>query len=362
MISVFADKTELRKEYRRRFLEKLSNLEETKKCIGARYGKKSADISDKLITKFFDDTLIKTPTSLAKSSSEEKIPKSAAAILDFIDPNNRTRLDMFFGTNDNRNKQLKLVDKFLLDAIHFEVYATLIETFEIDYETNADAINGKWSEDIKNYDPDMTMKMRILKALNEYKNNFYTQLDLPNAEVRPLFSFDGIKITPLPILSGWLNNGSEFNKKNNLASTVLVSFLAVAMALLILAVLGTTGAALIASSLGIGPIIIIGAGIGFAFGALVLLTIFDGGLINDFDRHWIPVNESRHVGVNDHAKTHSGSYRSMRRSMPAGEVVTEIKEASPPHQRLQKTKLTILADKELPLTVAQNYPFGKSTS
>ncbi|HEN5497217.1 TPA: hypothetical protein U6291_003164, partial [Legionella pneumophila] len=118
MKTIFANKELLYNQYKKMFLEQISDINKLKECIKARYD----------IKELPDEILFKLLTNNHKK------------IYDFIGTHNQNRIRYFFGNFDNfdpRDNQISVLDRFILDSVHFYITSSLLMQLHKEYQENA---------------------------------------------------------------------------------------------------------------------------------------------------------------------------------------------------------------------------------
>ncbi|WP_298624223.1 hypothetical protein [uncultured Legionella sp.] len=216
MTCIFTSKSLLDKEYKQRILQRLSSISQLKQCVSARYDKKT--IADTELIELF-------------SNNHEKICK-------FVGRSNENRIVHFFSQpnkSDPRDKQISLLDRFILDSVHFEVVASLMTQFSNEYAANKKDIDKEWESEIQNH-PDVGLISTDLIIQNEIKNikeRAFADITFPDQKHINLFQLSGKTIIPNErVFSKWyseLNNQS----KNNYTHYILWAALAITLAVFI---------------------------------------------------------------------------------------------------------------------------------
>lgn len=189
MDSIFASKDLLDAEYKRLFLHKLSHLDELKEAIKARYDKK--DIPDELIRQIL--------------SNNHK------AIFDFIGSHNESRIRNFFGVPqfpDDRDSQIRVIDRLILDAVHFDTIATLMIRFSTEYPQDQVNIDKEWQTEIDNIKDleSFTPFLIIQNAIKLNKQRVFGDLVFPGKQSNvTLFYLKSNSIVPNgTVFTNWL--------------------------------------------------------------------------------------------------------------------------------------------------------------
>ena len=259
MISIFTDRALLYQEYKSLFLDKLSNHKKVKQCIKSRYGIKKID----------DDEFRRIFTNNHK------------CIYEFIGPRSDNRIRNFFGGSgpgDIRDDQVRLVDRFILDSIHFEIMATLIIQLIKDYPGNEEAINKSWAAELDiSTDSALDSLPRIAIIEHIMKNqikNVFSDLMLPELKRVDLFRVNKNRIIPNEyVFSKWLPASQP--PKKYLFNIIFFSMITAAVA---------CGAFAIAAGLGTLsiPILILLVIIPIIFGLVIGVALYnkEGALRN----------------------------------------------------------------------------------
>ncbi|KTD60945.1 hypothetical protein [Legionella shakespearei] len=224
MNSIFASKALLDAEYKRLFLNKLSHLDELKEAIKARYDKK--DISDETLRKIL--------------SNNHK------AIFDFIGSHNESRIRNFFGVPqfpDDRDSKIRVADRLILDAVHFDIIATLMIRFATEYSQDQVNIDKEWQTEIDAiHELELiTPFLTIQNAIKLNKQRVFCDLVFPEQQSNiTLFYLKGNSVIPNGnIFTNWLPK----EKSNQLKTTLLyISAALVAGGCMILPLIFTAGA------------------------------------------------------------------------------------------------------------------------
>jgi hypothetical protein len=210
MNSIFASKDLLDAEYKRLFLSKLSHLDELKESIKVRYDKK--DISDACIRQIL--------------SNNHK------AIFDFIGSHNESRIRHFFGVPqfpDDRDTNIRVADRLILDAIHFDIILELMIRFGTEYSQDQINIDKEWFTEISTT-PDLeliTPFIAIQNAIKLNKQRVFIDLVFPEHQSNmTLFRLKGNSVIPDGnIFTNWLPK-----EEPNHLKTILLSIAAALVA------------------------------------------------------------------------------------------------------------------------------------
>ena len=244
MPSIFADKNLLQKEYKRLFLDNFTNLNKIKECLSGRYNKKA--ISDEALKKLF--------------TNNHKV------IYDFVGLSNELRITYFFGDleeHDSRDSQIRLIDRLVLDSIHFEVMTALFTRLNNEYASDQIEINRTWQTEIDEHahlgQIESIFIMQNILKLN--KKMFYEDLIFPMKSPVALFSLNKTVVIPnKDIFKQWTPKTDSLS--NSQYTRSLLFLLLIAALLVTPFILGTAFGLLSAA---------IGAGICFLIVSLVTL-------------------------------------------------------------------------------------------
>lgn len=238
MDCIFTSKALLDKEYKRLFLERISNYSQLKDCISGRFNKK-------IITDAEFDALI---------SDNHK------TIYDFIGSSNENRIRHFFGSankTDIRDNQIRLIDRLILDSVHFDLINSLMLQFTNEYSAHQLDIDKEWAVEIQNHDgvgiiPNFFI---IQNAIKYNKSRVFEDLAFPVQKPVELFKLTGQQVIPnKQVFKQWLpelNNQSTGNYTNYILLAIIATALALIIPLIYLAIAGGTaglGAAIATTS------------------------------------------------------------------------------------------------------------------
>lgn len=234
MTTIFTHRELIDKEYKRLFLDRISNVKKLKECIKARYDKK--ELSDEIFYKLF--------------SNNHK------QIYDFIGPHNENRIRHFFGDFDNfdpRDNQITVLDRFILDSIHFDVIGTLLVQFYEEYNNNQKEIDKSWQQEIQAYAhlgpiPNQTIITNLIKS---NKDQVFNDLEFPIHKNVQLFRLkkSSIELNAqvfihwLPKVNNATDSKSSFLHNNTILYSIVAGIATVALAIIIAPFLFSTGAA-----------------------------------------------------------------------------------------------------------------------
>jgi hypothetical protein len=235
MECIFTNKALLDKEYKRLFLERISNYSQLKDCVSGRYNKKI--ITDAELGTLFSD--------------------NHKTIYDFIGSSNENRIRYFFGTAnkiDIRDNQTRLIDRLILDSVHFDVINNLMLQFSNEYNAHQKSIDKEWEAEIQSHDglgiiPTLFI---IQNAIKHNKSRVFEDLVFPVQNPVELFKLTRQNIIPdAQIFKKWI---PELNKqpKSNYTYYILFAGIAATLALFIpliyLAIAGSTAGLGVASA------------------------------------------------------------------------------------------------------------------
>lgn len=238
MECIFTNKTLLDKEYKRLFLERISNCLQLKDCISGRFNKKI--ITDAEFGTLFSD--------------------NHKTIYDFIGSSNENRIRHFFGSankTDIRDNQIRLIDRLILDSVHFDVINSLMQQFSNEYSAHQLDIDKEWSVEIQNHDgvgsiPNIFI---IQNAIKYNKSRVFADLAFPVQKPVELFKLKDHKvITNTQVFKQWLlelNNKSTGNYTNYILLALIATVLVFIIPLIYLAIVGSTtglGATIVTTS------------------------------------------------------------------------------------------------------------------
>lgn len=246
MNSIFANKSLLDAEYKRLFLKKLTHIEELKESIRARYDKKT--VSDETIRQIL--------------SNNHKV------IYEFIGAHNESRIRHFFADfqkQDNRDNQIRIADRFILDCIHFDVIFILMTRFATEYSTDQADIDKEWNNEIQSAKELGAIPpfLIIQNAIKLNKERVFNELVFPDDQRVTLFQLKKNSVIPdRAVFINWLSESNQ--KSNGLRNTLLYLSAAVVASLCMMLpfIFGTpeamilTGASMIANLTAILPAII----------------------------------------------------------------------------------------------------------
>ena len=213
MACIFSNKTLLETEYKRLFLEKLSTLTKLKECLAARYDKKE----------------------LTDAEVKGLLSNNHKKIYDFIGRSNENRLRHFFGhsaQNDLRDAQIRLIDRLILDSIHFEVINMLMLQFANEYSDNKTKIDQEWHNEIQAHEKlgSLPIKLIIQNAIKSIKNNVFKDLVFPENKSVALFHLKGQSVSPNEhVFINWLsqsNYKSQIKLNHSIYAVVAAALIA----------------------------------------------------------------------------------------------------------------------------------------
>ncbi|MBL7479275.1 hypothetical protein [Legionella bononiensis] len=213
MACIFTNKPLLEKEYKRLFLEKLSTLTKLKECLSARYDKK--EITD--------------------AELKGVLSNNHKKIYDFIGRSNENRLRYFFGhsaQSDLRDAQIRLIDRLILDSIHFEVINMLMLQFDNEYSNNLTEIEKEWHNELHDHAQlgPLPNKLIIQNAIKSIKNSVFKDLVFPENKSVALFHVNGQSIIPNKhVFINWLsqsNTKSPIKAEHSIYAVVAAALIA----------------------------------------------------------------------------------------------------------------------------------------
>ncbi|KTD50842.1 hypothetical protein [Legionella quateirensis] len=213
MACIFTNKPLLENEYKRLFLEKLSTLPKLKECLSARYDKK--EITDTELKGLF-------------SNNHKKI-------FDFIGRSNENRLRHFFGhsaQSDFRDAQIRLIDRLILDSIHFEIINMLMLQFANEYTDNQTEIEKEWQNELEDHAKlgSLPKIVIIQNAIKSIKNNVFKDLVFPENKSVALFHLKGQNVSPNEyVFINWLslsNTKSQVKTDHSIYAIVAAALIA----------------------------------------------------------------------------------------------------------------------------------------
>ncbi|KTD38481.1 hypothetical protein Lmor_0302 [Legionella moravica] len=198
MTCIFTDRLLLDQEYKRLFLEKLSSKAKLKECLSARYDKK--EITDAEL----DGILL---------NNHKKI-------YDFIGKSNEHRVRYFFGSEthiDLRDSQVRLIDRVILDSIHFEVINRLILRFIDEYSNNQTDIHEEWDQEVQSHEERNSLPIMLIiqNAIKANKIRVFNDLVFPAKKTVALLQLKGQNITPNKhLFTNWLSPSKAPSRMN----------------------------------------------------------------------------------------------------------------------------------------------------
>ncbi|HBD7051585.1 TPA: hypothetical protein KKW36_000520 [Legionella pneumophila] len=193
MKTIFANKELLYNQYKKMFLEQISDINKLKECIKARYD----------IKELPDEILFKLLTNNHKK------------IYDFIGTHNQNRIRYFFGNFDNfdpRDNQISVLDRFILDSVHFYITSSLLMQLHKEYQENAMEIDKAWQKEIQahaHFGPLPTIAI-IGNLIKSNKNHVFKDLQFPANKNIQLFQLNKLSIKLNDqVFAFWLPKASE---------------------------------------------------------------------------------------------------------------------------------------------------------
>ncbi|HAZ7573197.1 hypothetical protein OQJ02_06900 [Legionella sp. PATHC032] len=252
MKTIFANKELLYNQYKKMFLEQISDISKLKECIKARYD----------IKELPDEIFFKLLTNNHKK------------IYDFIGTHNQNRIRYFFGNFDNfdpRDNQISVLDRFILDSIHFYITSSLLMQLHKEYQENAMEIDKAWQKEIQAHahlGPLPTTAV-IANSIKANKNRVFKDLQfLPNKNTQ-LFQLNKLSIKLNDqVFALWLPKASEaqVSLTNFTRNTILVciaattAILAIGVSLFVFSTSSAAGLAVISNPVSLGIMIALLAG------------------------------------------------------------------------------------------------------
>ncbi|HAT8179929.1 TPA: hypothetical protein JA361_10795 [Legionella pneumophila] len=258
MTTIFANKELLYNEYKKLFLEQISDISKLKECVKARYDLK--DLNDEIFIRLL-------------SNNHKKI-------YDFIGHHNQNRIRYFFGNFDNfdpRDNQITVLDRFILDSIHFYITSSLLMQLHKEYHGNEKEIDKAWQKEIKAHahlGPIPTIAI-ISNSIKSNKNRIFKDLQFPANKNIQLFQLNksSIKLND-QVFAHWLPTTSEaqvslsnFTRNIILVCIAAATILALGVSLFLLSASPAAGLAVISNPLSLGITL------GFLAGATLALGI-----------------------------------------------------------------------------------------
>lgn len=297
MANIFVDKNLLDQEYKKLFLDRLFSTSRLQECINSRYDKKA----------------ITSETIRAILSNNHK------AIFDFIGTENENRIRFFFGTNqkkDKRDNQIRLIDRFILDCIHFDVISSLMMQFSNEYSKNQNEIDKAWQAEInlaRSLGP-IPNDVIIQQAIKLNKHRVFKDLVFPDIGHVELFIFNKNTLEPdKKIFANWPLNANTNNSRRSL----ILFGLAAALSALGL------GAFIVGNSL-LGGIIGVTASI---FIGITLATVLAVSVCGFLYNTMSPKSHNQlSIEQNDDDDKFSISYMLMRMKMPFAKVIPPMQQ------------------------------------
>ncbi|RUR19633.1 hypothetical protein ELY21_03280 [Legionella sp. km535] len=198
MTCIFSDRMLLDQEYKRLFLEKLSSKAKLKECLSARYDKK--EITD--------------------AELNGLLLNNHKKIYDFIGKSNKNRVRHFFGSVtqiDLRDSQVRLIDRVILDSIHFEVINRLLLRFIDEYSKNQTDIDKEWDQEIQSCEErdNLPIMLIIQNGIKANKHRVFNDLVFPKKKAAALFHLKGQNITPNEhLFINWLPPSKSHSRMN----------------------------------------------------------------------------------------------------------------------------------------------------
>lgn len=209
MSCIFASKALLDKEYKQLFLERLSSTSKLKECIKGRYDKK--EITEAELNSLF-------------TNNHKKI-------FAFIGSGNEHRIRYFFNASskdDSRDNQIRLIDRLILDSIHFDVINTLMMRFSDEYAQNQSEIDKEWDTEVQNYVElgPLPSFIIIQNAIKLNKTRVFQDLIFPKHRLVELFKLEDQRIIPnKDVFENWLSE-SDSQRENILTKYIVFAAIA----------------------------------------------------------------------------------------------------------------------------------------
>jgi hypothetical protein len=238
MPSIFTDKKLLHQEYKRIFFDNLTDVQKIKKCLCGRYDKKT--ITDESLAQLF--------------TNNHKV------IYDFVGLSNELRIKYFFGDvddRDSRDGQIRLIDKLVLDSIHFEVMRALLSQLNNEYSANKDEIDKIWKSEVDAhaYLGPLEPIFIIQYVFKQMKKQFFDDLIFPSKSNVSLFSLRKEVITPNKnIFKNWI---PKTDSPSSTPLYLMALFFILIAALLVVPVALSSAFGLLSAAVGAGIIFII---------------------------------------------------------------------------------------------------------
>ncbi len=320
MTNIFTDKELLNLEYRRLFLDKLSDLNKIKESIKGRYGK---DISDNELKNFFEH--------------EE-------TLIYFVGSFNINRLNHFFGKyekRDERDSLVRLIDRFLLDSINFEILNGLIVQLNEEYLDNQIDIDNAWSNELSasDYLGGIEPIYIIQKAITQNKINYFNTLNFQSQTSVHLFDLNNNQlISNKEVFSNWIPKPvSPLTFLNNVISKLPFELETSFMIMSIFGIIGLfIGASLGIISLSFG---FLGIGLGVSIG-MILGVVVDLSIDHCVNSKLMSMTETSNDRNQDLQCSNKSSHLLMNEKMPGCSGKSDgVLNNDPPRSRLQATRL-----------------------
>lgn len=292
MKNIFTDKNLLKREYIRLFLNELSHINTLCNCIEGRYGK---SIPQETLLSFFQN--------------------DNKALIEFIGSSNSYRLEHFFGDFQNpdvRDKQISLLDRFILDSINFEVIHNLMVKFNSEYFPNQIDIDNAWvAEIVEEQKLNKVDPIYIIpRVFRDNKTAYFDELNFSSNSSVQLFTLKDEVITLNPqIFANW------FQEQTNTSESTIINQVLQFLnrPLLSILILGAAGAGMGALLGVVGGVI--GIVLGAVMGAIIGLSM---GLVNKLNE--LLTSEESSEKPTDQSLNECSccfSYQRMNERMPA---------------------------------------------
>lgn len=297
MTCIFSNKTLLDQEYKQLFLKRISDCSQLADCIAGRYNRQA--VSEEELNILF-------------LNNHKKI-------YNFLGRSNENRIRYFFGTSlntDIRDDQTRLIDRLILDSVHFDVINTLMMRFIEEYHDNQMNIDKEWETEIKQHEGlgIIPTDCIIQNAIKNNKNRIFNSLIFPSIKHVVLFKLSEKKVIPNEqVFKKWLpESGSTLS---DYTSYVLVAGIITALILFTpLIYLGVAGSsagfstATITTSFTM-PGLLVGI-----FSSLIMGSL----LINPVTKYLNPINNKPNPpeAVNNHLHTSTTSTEMLLAKLP----------------------------------------------
>ncbi|HAT2065184.1 TPA: hypothetical protein OO122_002529 [Legionella pneumophila] len=269
MKTIFANKDLLYNQYKKMFLEQISDISKLKECVKARYDIK--ELSDEIFFKLL-------------TNNHKKI-------YDFIGIHNQNRIRYFFGNFDNfdpRDNQISVLDRFILDSVHFYITSSLLMQLHKEYQENAMEIDKAWQKEIQahsHFGPLPTIAI-VGNLIKSNKNRVFKDLQFPANKNIQLFQLNksSIKLND-QVFALWLPKASEaqvslsnFTRNTILVCIAAAAILAIGVSLFVFSTSSAAGLAVIFNPASLGIMIALLAGATLILG---ISSLYSSTIIHD---------------------------------------------------------------------------------